>query len=76
MELPRCVEGLPLTAKDDFDIVLIDFPVSEIFYWTTMGLRATSRRLLPEIPDFLSVSEIESVVEQIQEALKNSTHAT
>lgn len=59
---------------DDFDIVLIDFPGSEIFYWTTMGLRATDRWLLPEIPDFLSVSDIESVVEQVQEAQKNSTH--
>ncbi len=59
---------------NDYDIVLIDFPGSEIAYWTTMGLRATNRWLLPEIPDFLSVSDIESVVEQVQDAQKNSTH--
>jgi len=59
---------------DRFDIVLIDFPGSEIPFWTTMGLRATDRWLLPEIPDFFSVADIESVVEQVIEAQKNSTH--
>ncbi len=62
------------TLSDEFDIALIDFPGSEIQFWTTMGLRATDRWLLPEIPDFFSISDIESVVEMVSEAQKNSTH--
>lgn len=60
---------------NEFDVALIDFPGSEIPFWTTMGLRATDRWLLPEIPDFFSVADIESVVEQVQDAQKNSTHS-
>ncbi len=58
----------------EYDIALIDFPGSEIPFWTYMGLRATDRWLLPEIPDYFSVGDIQSVVEQVQEAQKNSTH--
>ncbi|WP_395748465.1 ParA family protein [Prosthecobacter sp.] len=61
-------------VKDDFDIALLDFPGSEILFWTTMGLRATDYWLLPEIPDFFSIADIESVVELVHEAQKNSTH--
>lgn len=60
---------------DEFDIALIDFPGSEILFWTTMGLRATDRWLLPEIPDNFSISPIEGVVGMVHDAQKNSTHA-
>jgi chromosome partitioning protein len=59
---------------DQFDIALIDFPGSEIQFWTTMGLRAADRWLLPEIPDVFSISDTESVVGMVHEAQKNSTH--
>lgn len=60
--------------KNDYDVALIDFPGSEIQFWTMMGLRATDRWLLPEIPDFFSTADIESVVDLVHEAQKNSTH--
>jgi chromosome partitioning protein len=61
-------------VADDYDIALIDFPGSEIPFWTYMGLRATDRWLLPEIPDYFSVGDIDSVVEQVEDAQKNTTH--
>lgn len=61
-------------VADDYDIALIDFPGSEIPFWTYMGLRATDRWLLPEIPDYFSVGDIDSVVEQVHNAQKNATH--
>lgn len=60
--------------KDDFDVAVIDFPGSEIPFWTTMGLRATDRWLLPEIPDYFSIADIDSVVEQVHDAQVNSAH--
>jgi chromosome partitioning protein len=61
-------------VAEDYDIALIDFPGSEIPFWTYMGLRATDRWLLPEIPDYFSVGDIDSVVEQVHDAQKNTTH--
>lgn len=59
---------------DEFDIAIIDFPGSEIPFWTQMGLRATDRWLLPQIPDHFSVGDIQRVVEQVQEVQKTSNH--
>lgn len=59
---------------DDFDIVLIDFPGSEIPYWTTMGLRATDRWLLPEGANTFGIADTASVVDLVHEAQKNSKH--
>jgi chromosome partitioning protein len=61
-------------VADEFDIVVIDFPGSEIPFWTYMGLHATDMWLLPEIPDFFSASTIEGVVNVVQIAGKLTGH--
>jgi chromosome partitioning protein len=61
-------------VEDDYDIALIDFPGSEIPFWTLMGLRATDRWLLPVIPDNFSLADIQAVSDTVQRAMKNSKH--
>jgi chromosome partitioning protein len=62
-------------AAADHDIAIIDFPGSEIPFWTQMGLRATDRWLLPEIPDFFSASTIDDVVTLVKEVEDLTGHA-
>jgi cellulose biosynthesis protein BcsQ len=59
---------------DEFDVVLIDFPGSELPFWTLMGLRATDRWLLPEIPDYFSAAAIDMVCETVARARHVTGH--
>ncbi len=60
--------------EDDYDIALIDFPGSELPFWTKLGLRASNWWLLPELPDYLSTEDLDTAVELVRDAQKNSTH--
>jgi len=61
-------------VADEFDVAIIDFPGSEIPFWTLMGLYATDRWLLPEIPDFFSASTLEGVTHVVQRVGKLTGH--
>jgi len=63
-----------VVAAEDHDIAIIDFPGSEIPFWTQMGLRATDRWLLPEIPDYFSASTIDGVVQLVEELERTTKH--
>ena len=60
--------------EDDYDIALIDFPGSELPFWTKLGLRGSKWWLLPELPDYLSSEDLDTAVELVRDAEKNSTH--
>lgn len=62
-------------VADEFDIALIDFPGSELPFWTFMGLRATDYWLLPEIPDYFSAAAVDMVTDSVLQTRVLTGHA-
>ncbi len=62
-------------VADDFDLALIDFPGSELPFWTFMGLRATDFWLLPEIPDYFSAAAVDLVTDSVLQTRVLTGHA-
>ncbi len=75
LEVPKQARKgqLPLLRKTldrvaaNYDLAIIDFPGSEIPFWTLMGIRATDQWLLPEIPDYVSAAALEGTNELLQQ---------
>lgn len=59
---------------EDFDICLIDFPGSQSRTLAKIGMRASGWWLLPDKPDWFSSGDLDTPVEVVHEAQKNSTH--
>lgn len=60
--------------KEEFDICLIDFPAHESRYLATLGLRASDWWLLPTKPDYSGVEDLQTAIDAVGNAQKNSNH--